>query len=226
MRPLALLVMCGCRIAFDPLLPDGPATDASLADSSLAGERPAVCAQAQIFEPFDATPFCTDGVTVEAPRLSQNASALAIQLPGDTAQYAGCTFFQNYRFTNNGVILHVLDVLSMPNGYTQFTVRNTFNEAPDLSAQMRVVDGRLQFALNGTIVQTRDHIASPEWWRIRRADNVSVEALVSNDGIAWDLFASATASLPASISVDIGAGVASAPTSAGTARFGTFGLCD
>lgn len=222
-RYIAVLLLAGtgCDDVFNLATVEAPADGAG----SAASELPSFCTTPEVFDAFDTATVCPFGVTFEGAALDQHDGVLDINSDGARELFAGCTAFREYPFTERGVFLRVLQPLTVDHGYMRFTVRETFQTSPPMSASFLLADGELQFIVDGATVATRSDV--PEWWRIRMlGDTPIVIAEVSADGESWQPWGSAQTERPASIAVDFGAGIDDLPSPPGKAVLGAFGICN
>lgn len=215
--------MVGCDAVFDlEHVADGGA--GGIDGDVPAGELPPFCTTPEVFDAFETTTICPFGVTFEDAALDQHDSVLEVRIAGDRDLFAGCTGFRGYPFTDTGAFLHVIAPLRITAGYTQLRVRNHHEVTPAFTAAISF-DGALRFFVNNQEIASRGD--APAWWRLRQPTSTSdVAAELSADGITWEPWASATAALPPSIAFDLGAGLDGAPSSEGTATFGSVGVCN
>lgn len=218
-----VVALSGCHQFFDletvSLPPDANA------DAGPVGGRPSFCATGPLLDEFDGASFCYWAETYEEQHFSQHDSVLDIVGDGMSTFFAGCTGYLPLPFTDNGLFAHVPRVMDSENGYTELQIRNTYNTTPQMQATIFYVGGRMQFRVNDVVQMERDD--APAWWRLRRPGmGTTVAAEVSFDGITWEPFGSATAAMPPSFAIDMGAGIHTVPTTPGIATFAAIGVCD
>ncbi len=220
-----LLVASGCDTVFDLDEVDLPAARPDA--PALVGERPNFCQSGPLLDVFDTSNYCYWAAIFEPLHLSQHDSVLDVIARGDEVGefFAGCTGYTLLPFTDNGLYVHVPRVMDGVSGYTKLSVRSTSGTLPSFGADILHIDGKLHFLVNGTVHAERDD--APAWWRLRRPGNGNtVSAEVSTDGAMWQTFGSATADLPRTFAIDIGAGISAAATAPSMATFDVIGVCD
>lgn len=226
-----LVALSGCHEFFDLETVSLPPDADTNADAGLVGGRPSFCGSGPLLDEFVDASFCYWASRYDFPqvRFAQHDDVVDILADGTVAAFAGCTGFFPLPFTDNGMYAHIPSVMSGDRGYTKLTVRHTYQENPPppvmMSADLLHENGELKLVVNDIVIATRDD--TPAWWRLRRpggGDTVAAE--LSADGITWELFGSATAQMPATFAIDIGAGINLVPTTAGMATFAAIGVCD
>lgn len=224
-----IAALSGCDQFFDleavSLPPDANA------DAGLVGGRPSFCGSGPLLDEFADADFCYWASRYDAPevRFVQHDDVVDVVADGTLVEIAGCTGFFPLPFTDNGLFAHIPQVMTGERGYTKLAVRHEYQQGipppVTMSADILHDNGTLHFRVNDSVVATRTD--APAWWRLRRpggGDTVAAE--VSADGITWEAFGSATAQMPATFAIDIGAGVNAAPTAPSMATIAAIGVCD
>jgi len=216
---IVLVGLGGCFTKPDPPagVVDAPVIDASDVDASV--DASTACARYTFDSGGDACAPWGHGVG-NADSESIGGNLVITPLPND-GNDGGCVGNAMVPFTERGMVIEVIQVVSAPSGYTRFTL-----DDEDKYPRMEHSNGTLKIrTLSQTPAMVNYVAADMRWWKLRLdRPRQRIIGEYSADGMTWVTLGE-LGSPPALARPQIEAGVQSAEPTPGTTVVGEFQLC-